>query len=120
MELQLCILFKCCSKNDWCELETNGLLIQGDRNNVDTILQVSVSANFELYQKIRRDTTMCEALRELMKDEIEKDVNKGIEIGMEQGLEMGRDDTLYSLVEENLLGIEIAARKAGILTSSKF
>ncbi len=47
-----------------------------------------------------------------MKDEIEKDVNKGIEIGLEQGLEMGRDDTLYPLVEENLLGIEIAARKA--------
>jgi hypothetical protein len=92
--------------------ETNGLLIQGDRNNVDAILQVSVSANFELYQKIRRDTTMCEALRELMKDEIEKDVNKGIEIGLEQGLEMGRDDTLYSLVDENLLSIEIAAQKA--------
>ena len=55
---------------------------------------------------------MCEALRELMKDEIEKDVNRGIERGLEQGLEMGRDDTLYSLVHENLLGIEIAAMKA--------
>lgn len=92
--------------------ETNGILIPGDRNNVDAILQVSVSANFELYQKIRRETTMCEALRELMKDEIEKDVNRGIERGLEQGLEMGRDDTLYSLVHENLLGIEIAAMKA--------
>ena len=26
-------------------------------------------------EKIRKETTMCEALRELMKDEIEKDVN---------------------------------------------
>lgn len=43
----------------------------GDRNNIDAILQVSVTANRELYEKIRRDSDMCEALRELMKDEIE-------------------------------------------------
>ena len=45
------------------------------RNNIDAVLQVSVSANYELYREIRREFTMCEALRELMKDEIEKDVN---------------------------------------------
>lgn len=46
----------------------------GDRNNVDAILQVSVSANQGVYENIRRDRAMCEALRELMKDEIDKEI----------------------------------------------
>ena len=45
----------------------------GDRNNADAVLQVSVSANPELYRAIRRgDDKMCDALRELMKDDFEK------------------------------------------------
>ena len=45
----------------------------GDRNNVDAVLQVSVSANKEIYEAIRRcDKVMCEALKELMKEDFEK------------------------------------------------
>lgn len=45
----------------------------GDRNNVDAVLQVSVSANKEIYEEIRRcDKVMCEALRELMKEDFEE------------------------------------------------
>ena len=35
------------------------------------VLQVSVKANDELYREIRRDANMCDALRELMKDDLE-------------------------------------------------
>jgi hypothetical protein len=42
----------------------------GDRENIDALLQASVAANFELYEAIRRDSIMCQAMRELMKDEI--------------------------------------------------
>ena len=48
-----------------------------ERNNIDAVLQASVSANYEIYQKVRRANGMCEALRELMKDEIEQDVARG-------------------------------------------
>lgn len=45
----------------------------GEKNNADAVLQVSVSANWELYEAIRRcDKVMCDALRELMKDDFEK------------------------------------------------
>lgn len=57
-----------------------------ERNNIDAVLQVSVNANFELYQDIRRDSGMCEALRELMKDEIEIELKKSAEQGMAQGM----------------------------------
>ena len=46
----------------------------GDRHNADAILQLSVSANREVYEEIkRRDPVMCEALRDLMKDEIQEE-----------------------------------------------
>ncbi len=45
----------------------------GDRNNADAVLQVSVSANREIYEAIRRcDKAMCDALKELMKEDFEK------------------------------------------------
>ena len=46
----------------------------GDRQNADAILQLSVSANRSVYEDIkRRDPVMCEALRDLMKDEIQEE-----------------------------------------------
>ena len=60
--------------------ETAGLKSPGDKNNVDAILQVSVSANKELYREIRRrDLVMCEALRDLMNDEIEEEKRIAVE-----------------------------------------
>jgi hypothetical protein len=47
---------------------------QGDRDNIDAVLQASVAANFGLYEKTRRDSVMCQAMRELMKDEIAKEI----------------------------------------------
>ena len=64
-----------------------------DKQNVDAVLQVSVSANTDLYEKIRRETTMCEALRELMKDEIQADVDKAVEKAVEEAVEKAVDKT---------------------------
>ena len=51
---------------------------------------------------------MCEALRDLMKDEIEKDVNAGIEFGKKEGIL----STLYDLIKKGLISIEDAATQA--------
>ena len=68
-----------------------------DKHNVDAVLQVSIFANENVYNEIRRDSGMCDALRKLMKDESadalaeaeEKGMEKGLEKGMEKGLEKG-------------------------------
>lgn len=44
----------------------------GDRQNADAVFQVSISANQELYEKIRGDETMCKAMEQLMQDVIVK------------------------------------------------
>ena len=51
--------------------KAEGMNTPRDRQNVEAVLQVSVRANDELYREIRRDANMCDALRELMKDDLE-------------------------------------------------
>ena len=48
----------------------------GDRNNIEAVLQVSIAANQGLYDEIRRNLVMCDALRELMREEIEEERRK--------------------------------------------
>lgn len=54
---------------------------KNERSNIDSILQVSVNANKQVYSLLRRQNEMCEALRELMKDEIEKELENKLEQG---------------------------------------
>lgn len=63
---------------------------KSEKMNADAVLQVSMSANYELYEKIRRENTMCEALRRLMKDEIEETLEKATKEAIQTGLEEGR------------------------------
>jgi uncharacterized secreted protein with C-terminal beta-propeller domain len=41
-------------------------------------LQVSVSANRELYEKLKEEFKMCQALQDLLKDEIDEKVTKAV------------------------------------------
>ena len=95
----------------------------GDKEKADAVLQVSVAANRKNYDKVRRTSDMCEALRELMKEEIEEELkksrDKAIQEGLAQGLEQGRINQLIDLVMQNLLPIETAAQCAK-MTLDKF
>lgn len=108
----------------------------GDKEKADAVLQVSIAANRKNYDKVRRTSDMCEALRELMKEEIEEELKKsrdkaiqeglaqgleqgieqgieqGLQQGIEQGIEQGRINQLIDLVMQNLLPIETAAQCA--------
>ena len=75
---------------------------QGERNLVDSILQVSVYVNEELYHKVRGDLSMCQALRDLMKDVIEEDVRAGVEQGLQQGLKQGIEQGIQQGMEQGI------------------
>ena len=65
---------------------SKNLSTQGEHNNADAIYQISVMANIELYENLkRRNPLMCEALKILMKDELDESMEKGIEKGIEKG-----------------------------------
>lgn len=48
----------------------------GDKENIDAVLQVSVSANKQLFREVRKEDVMCKALEELMHEEIEAKIDK--------------------------------------------
>jgi hypothetical protein len=52
--------------------ETESFNTQGDKDNAEAILQVSISANRGLYEKLKEEFDMCQALQDLMKDEIDE------------------------------------------------
>ena len=78
----------------------------GDLHNIDAVLQVSVSANRKTYDRVRGDDKMCEALRELMKDEIDKEV--------QQGSEATRLDDIKNIMKNLKLPAEKAMEILGI------
>ena len=46
-----------------------------DKQNADAVMNVSINANREVYDKIRKENPfMCQALRELMKEEIQEEI----------------------------------------------
>ncbi len=80
-----------------------------ERNNIDAVLQASVKANYELYQEIRRESTMCEALRELMKDEIEHDINEAKEKAMREGRAQGEAEIILNMSKKGVAPEAIAS-----------
>ena len=50
--------------------EVSKLKEQGDKNNADAVLQISACVNKTIFEKIRGEEDMCEALRELMADDL--------------------------------------------------
>jgi flagellar biosynthesis/type III secretory pathway protein FliH len=83
---------------------------------VDSILQVSVKANRPIYETVREDLKMCEALRELMKDEIDAEVAKGmergLERGLEQGMERGLEQGILSSINNLMCSMKMTAEQA--------
>lgn len=93
----------------------------GDKEKADAVLQVSVAANREKYDEVRRSENMCEALRELMKEEIEQELEKarkeGLRLGKEEGKQEGKQEEIqakkemaYELYHEEGFSVERIAK----------
>ena len=94
--------------NEWEE--------QGQHNNADAVYAVSVAANYEVYDRIRRrNPIMCEALRELMKEEIEKEkdiaIREGLAKGHAEGRAEGERKAYMDMVKEGMISVSDAAKK---------
>lgn len=73
----------------------------GDKHNADAVLQVSVSANSEVYENVkRRNPLMCEALRELMKDEIQEEKDEAVKAATKATKDKTRLDSIKSLMKK--------------------
>ncbi len=80
--------------------EISRLTGPGDRDNADAVIQASIAANRESYERIRReDPFMCEALRELMKDEIESEIVERERKARQETRQEIRQETIRNLMD---------------------
>ncbi len=84
--------------------ETAQLSEPGDKQDADAVIQVCAKANIDVFEKMKGDETMCEALKEIMADVIADEL-KAAE-------DRGENKTLFSLVHDGLLDINEAAKRA--------
>ena len=82
--------------------ETLGYVTQGEKADVQAVLKVSGTANYDLYEKIRSEADMRNFL-----DEIK---NEGFNEGISQGLSQGRTEAL-ELTAKNLFDAGMAIDK---------
>ena len=75
----------------------------------DSVLEVSIRANWEIIKELRRNENMCQALLEIMEPEIDKIKNQVknetkirmiIELGQEDGLS---DTAIIERIEKKLV-----------------
>ena len=79
----------------------------GDIARIDAILQVSASANRELYKQLYEEgSNMCVALQEIMEADFKK--------AEARGEAKGKMSMLSDLVKDKLISVSEAARRAGV------
>ena len=70
-----------------------------DKQNADAVMNVSINANREMYDKIRKENPfMCQALRELMKEEIQEEIKEAEKNAAQKAI-----DTTWLTAIKNLM-----------------
>ncbi len=67
---------------------------ESEKQHGDSVLQVAVQENEEIFDKIKEEGNMCEALRKLMEPEIREEVNKAVDKAIKYAEENNRKDMI--------------------------
>lgn len=86
-------------------LQSESLTQKDAKLYADSVLQATIKANKAVFHKIRGESEyMCEALRELMKE----DLDEATRIGEEKGKEIGKEVLILGALKNNSSAEEIA------------
>ena len=102
--------------------QIRGLQYKDEKEFADSVLQVAMSANKETFAKLKEESSMCEALMELMRPEYEADMKMATENGMKQGMAQGmargmvrgRQHEIFASVQDGDYSPERGAEKLNI------
>lgn len=84
----------------------------GERNNAEAVLQASIAANRDLYEEMRRQDGMVDALRDLFKEEIDEDMKRARQEGMQKGIQEGQQETLLLTIRNLMANMKWTAEQA--------
>ena len=86
-------------------IQAERLRQKDEKMYADSVLQVTLSENKEVFRTIRGESEdMCEALRELMKEDLDEALAKGTKLGKEEG----RETLILGALKNNSSAEEIA------------
>ena len=83
-----------------------------DKQNADAVMNVSINANREVYDKIRKENPfMCQALRELMKDEIQEEIKAERQDAAQKAADAAWVTAIKNLMQESKCDAKTAMKK---------
>lgn len=82
----------------------------GDKRMADSVLQISASVNRELYERLRGDRDMCEALKEIMAEDLRQAETAGMAKGIAKGIDAINSLNTILISEGRLDDLEKAAK----------
>ena len=88
--------------------ETRKFKESGARRYADAVLQISAGANKELYRRLRGEQDMCEALKEIMADDLREAEAKGEEKGIEKGIDLRDKEKITEMLSDGKTPKEIS------------
>ena len=85
--------------------QTNALVHKAEKDQADSVMQVVLKENGEVFDLIKEDETMCQALRELMGKEIQEEAQ---DLAQDLAQKLAQKK-MYQLVERNMVSVEDVA-----------
>ncbi len=88
-----------------------------DKQNADAVMNISINANKEVYNKIREENPfMCQALRELFKDEIQEEIQTAVHEAETRATDKSRVTDIKNLMKK--LGLDAKAAMEALSISA--
>ena len=86
-----------------------------DKQNADAVMNVSINANREVYDKIRKENPfMCQALRELMKEEIQEEIQNAVQEAEKKAVDTSLIGIIKNLMKNSKCDAKTAMEKMGL------
>ena len=84
-----------------------------DKQNADAVMNISINANNEVYNKIREENPfMCQALRELMKEEMEEEIQTAVQTAVKEAETRATDKSRVTDIKNLMKKLGLDAKAA--------
>jgi hypothetical protein len=93
---------------------TEDIEIPGDKDNVEAVLQASISANKEVYDKVREVIKMSDVVREFFQPTIDKLVDEKAEEKAEEKVKESTVEFIKAIMDSDNIGVDEAMNKLKI------
>lgn len=78
--------------------QIEALTEESDKQHGDSVLQVAVKENEEIFGKIKEEENLCEALRKLVEPEIKEEVDKAVNEAVDKAVKGAEENSKKNII----------------------